>query len=551
MSTTVLDKVWEGAGDTWQWLRGVVMGEWEDNRSISQIVTDALAGFVPGIGSIITLRDLMAVITRLAKHPEKRTQVDEWILLVAMLLPLIITVAGAAVAGVGALVGAELGGFLRAAALFVVKKGGVAFKALVEFFHAHGYGDVVKALRQVKFAQYRAALVKGMGEQLDKLVGLVKGFEDKLKALHPQSLPRWLPGRQSVINGIAHCQEFVVQLEALRRAAIEMIPKALIEMDNRLAALLAGDVKAATQVTHSVATGRAAPEVARLKHEPGQTAMRNPQPPEPSNTRRVAERRTVALTGKREYGIVDKAGRPVGAKPYEHGVTKVENPAVKFADWKDLGRPKVKEGWPDMGKEYAPGKFSEDYANFSGDLRAGTTGAGSKSTFARVVSHDTEGAEKGPYYNRALPVDGEDLRAGSAVKESFNKNGEYVDLRVPPKGDPVWQELHALQEKTAGGPVPFKEELKFWESPAASQIYKVEIEDGTRVADKWYLSGGKPQQFFDRDQAKLLEERGFVSKRKATNFPDFDRQLGNIVPKDGPFLVVIPPHEAVPPATKK
>jgi len=159
MSAEVLDRVWDGANDTWQWLRGVVLGEWEDNRSISQIVTDALAGFVPGVGSIITLRDLLAVIVRLAKHPEKREQVEEWILLVAMLLPLIITVLGVAAAGVGALVGAELGGFLRAVALFVVKKGGVALRVMVEFFQAHGYGDVVKALRQVKFAQYRAALL--------------------------------------------------------------------------------------------------------------------------------------------------------------------------------------------------------------------------------------------------------------------------------------------------------------------------------------------------------------------------------------------------------
>ncbi len=115
----------------------------------------------------------------------------------------------------------------------------------------------------------------------------------------------------------------------------------------------------------------------------------------------------------------------------------------------------------------------------------------------------------------------------------------------------MWKELNALQEKSAGGPVPYKEELKFWESPAASQVYKVELEDGTKVADKWYLSGGKPQQFFDRDQARLLQERGFMSKRKATNFPDFDRELGNIVPKDGPFLAVIPLHEAVPPVAKK
>ena len=160
MSTSVLERVWEGTGETWNWLRGVVLGEWEDHRSISQIVTDALAGFVPGLGSIITLRDLIAVIVRLARHPEKREQIDEWILLIAMLLPLIVTLTGVAAAGIGALVGAEVGGFMRAAALFVVKKGGVAFKATVEFFQAHGYGHVVQALKEVKFAQYKGVLVK-------------------------------------------------------------------------------------------------------------------------------------------------------------------------------------------------------------------------------------------------------------------------------------------------------------------------------------------------------------------------------------------------------
>jgi hypothetical protein len=39
-------------------------------------VADALVGFVPGLGSVITLRDLIAVIMRLAKHPEKRKEVE-------------------------------------------------------------------------------------------------------------------------------------------------------------------------------------------------------------------------------------------------------------------------------------------------------------------------------------------------------------------------------------------------------------------------------------------------------------------------------------------
>ena len=549
MSAALVDRVWEGAGDSWRWLRGVVLGEWEDDRSLSQVVTDALAGFVPGLGSVITLRDLIAVIVRLAKHPEKREQVEEWILLIAMLLPLIITVAGAVAAGVGALVGAELGGFLRAVALFLVKKGGAGLKVIVEFFNAHGYGDVVKAIKQVKFAAYREQLLKHLNQQLDKLVTLVRGFQARLEALGPDSLPQWLPGRAAAIQGIAHCRRLVQQLEALREAARAMIPKALIEMDNRLAALLAGDLKAATQVTHTVSTGQAAPQVAKLQHEPGRPSLHNPQPPEPGNTRRVPERRLVVLAGKREYKYVDGAGRPVGAKPYVPGRTKVEHPPLKKRSWKAV-KSKVEEGWPNLANEYKPGRFATEYDTFSGQLRAQAVPAGSKSTFARLVSHDVDSKmDRGAFWNRELPVDGRDMRASSAIKEGWNKDGQYVTLQVPPAGHPVWKELHALQEKAAHGPVPYKEELKFWEGPAASQVYEKELPDGTKVPDDWYLPGGKPQQFFDREQMAVLQKHGFISERKATHFDDFDKEVGNIVPKDSPWFEVVPLDQAVPPAS--
>ena len=96
----------------------------------------------------------------------------------------------------------------------------------------------------------------------------------------------------------------------------------------------------------------------------------------------------------------------------------------------------------------------------------------------------------------------------------------------------------------------YKEELKFWEGPAASQVYEKELSNGAKVPDDWYMSGGNPQQMFDRDQLALLKQRGFISERKPTNFPDFDPKVGTIVPKDGVFLEVVPLHEAVPPANK-
>lgn len=586
----ILERVWEGAGDAWKWLRGVVLGEWEDNRTLSQCVTDALAGFVPVVGTVITMRDLIAIIVRLAKHPDKRDDVDEWILLIAMLLPLILTAITALAAGVGALVGAELGGFLRAVALFVVKKGGVAIRAIVEFMQAHGYGNAVKAMREIKFAKYKDALVKGLGDQITKIETLILKMQARLRRLSPESLPSWAPGRDKVLDAINHCDTFLLELKALRNAAGNMIPTAVLEMDARLNALLAGNLKAATQTRHTITTGQAAPAVAKLEpqvapklspskpqtkpeikpepktHDSTDSHIRagdgtdvemlqNPNVPEPSNTRRLPERRVIALSGKREYKYVDQHGVPVGAKPYTPG-QQLENPPMELEDW-DKASTMVKDGYPDLTAPNHTGQTSTTYDTFAG-LRTGTLPAGGTTQFKRVVSHDNAHAEFGTFYNRELPIDGEDLRAGSAVKEPWNKNGEFIELRVPPKGDPIWQELHALQQQsenfaaaTVGRPpaqVPFKEELKFWEGPAASQVYKKQLDDGSWVDDDFYQVGGKEQQVFDSKQIALLKEKGFISERKPTNFPDYDPQVGNIVPKNGPYFEVIPLGQAMPPA---
>lgn len=433
--------------------------------------------------------------------------------------------------------------------LSLVKNGGVAIKALVEFFQAHGYGDVVKALKQVKFSAYKDALLKGLGDQVDRLISLTKGIEARLKALSPEGLPAWLPGRDRLINALHHCPVLIKQLEAVRRKALDMIPKALIELDNRLAALLSGDVKAAAQVTHTLTAGQGAPKVARLEYQGG-PAVRNPHVPEPGNTRRVPERRFMPLDGKREYTFVDTSGRPVGAKRYIPGQTRLEHPPLSERNW-ERAKNKVQEGWPDLASEYQPGRFSTEYDTFSGTLRAQSVPAGSSSRFARLASHD-KGAEmdRGAFWNRVLPADGVDMRANSAIKEGWNKDGEYVELQVPPAGHPIWNELHALQEKTAGGPVPFKDELKFWEGPAASQIYKKEF-NGRKVDDDWYRPGGKPQQFFDRAQMEVLQRHGFITQRQATNFRDFDPEVGNIVPTDGPWFEVVPLDQAVSPPSKK
>jgi hypothetical protein len=147
----------------------------------------------------------------------------------------------------------------------------------------HGLGDVVKALKQVKFSAYKTQLDSYLNEHIDDLIRLTQAFRYRLEAWSPQSLPPWPPGREAAVRALAFGGRLIEQLQALKAKAVEMIPKALIEMDQRLGALLAGDIRGATQVTHSITTGQAAPEVARLEHQPGQPTLRNPEPPEPGS----------------------------------------------------------------------------------------------------------------------------------------------------------------------------------------------------------------------------------------------------------------------------
>jgi len=563
-------KVVDGASDTAVWLRGVILGEWEDNRSVSQIVTDALTGFIPGVGSVITLRDLLAVIVRLAKYPEKRQEVEEWILLIAMLLPLIITALGALVAGIGALVGAELGAFLRALTLMLVKKGGVALKAMVEFFQHHGYGDVVGALKKVKFASYKHHLIDALHQQIDKLVKLIESIKTRLSSL--KKLPEWLPGHEALKQAMHNADLWIARLTELKQTAREMIPKSLIELDNRLGALLAGDIKAATQATHQVAAGVPAPKPPKPEPVIGPdgkpTAVaKTKENPEPGNTRRTAERQFLMYQGQKakpEYAISGKDGLPVGAKPYEPGKTVLENKPLSEKKW-DRNREKIQAGYPDLDAiNPRNGKSVQDYKNFS-DLKPITYQPDEK--LVRVIPHDAPDRAIGKWWTETLPADGEQLRAGTAVKEAWNKNGSYVEMRVPPKGSPVWEEIHQVRRERAASAgfdpdkVPKEDVLKAWKGTASGQVYE-HWDPSTKqmMPDKYYLPGGDQQVFIDPKEQAILDnfskkQKGnqkFIGDQKPTNFKDYDSNVpnpdgskGNIVPKGGPVLITVPNDEAL------
>ncbi|MDO4431156.1 MAG: hypothetical protein Q4B95_07700, partial [Lonepinella koalarum] len=85
------------------WMWGTLLGNWNPNQTTSQIVADVALGFVPVIGQILDLRDLIACIYALVDEKEEDKQKEHWLLLILTLIA-IIPGAGDVIKGVGKIV---------------------------------------------------------------------------------------------------------------------------------------------------------------------------------------------------------------------------------------------------------------------------------------------------------------------------------------------------------------------------------------------------------------------------------------------------------------
>ena len=234
----ILDDIWDRVVGGLDWLKQVIFGEFDDNRDMSAVIADMLVSFVPGVIIVTSARDLTAVILRLVKRPERREQTEEWMLLIACAVPLVLPIlaaaAGAAVAGVGAIVGgiagSEAGAALRAVCLLLIKKGANALVEIVGFLRRFVKGDIMKVLRDVKFAQYGDAIVKYVG---DFIVGVIRVIEKLRVELNKVYAFEWVT---RLLAKMAHLER---EFYAVQTGAIKAIPRALAELDVRLQQALA------------------------------------------------------------------------------------------------------------------------------------------------------------------------------------------------------------------------------------------------------------------------------------------------------------------------
>ncbi|WUR14617.1 hypothetical protein E7V67_005795 [[Empedobacter] haloabium] len=267
----IVEDAWSEVVGGLHWLKSVFIGEFADHRPMSVLIADMLLSFFPGVVIVTSARDAVAVILRLANHPEKREELMEWVLLSACLiviaLPVAMAAGGAAAAGVGAIVGgiagSELGAALRAMMLLLIKEASKLVE-VVEFLQKFMKGDVLKFVRAVKFAKYEQALLQALNAMSGKLLEIVKSLR-----LHLESL-RYFDAVKATIAQLAAWEK---KFYDLQRDALRQIPRALAELDARLAMVIA---QTGPKEAHTVAAGVQADKTAvavpakqRVRDTPG------------------------------------------------------------------------------------------------------------------------------------------------------------------------------------------------------------------------------------------------------------------------------------------
>jgi hypothetical protein len=246
----LFEEVWDKVVGGLDWLRQVIVGEFDENRSLSSMIADMLVSFAPGMIIVTSGRDLVAVIIRLAKHEEKREKPEEWMLLIAcvipLVLPLLLAAIGAAGAGVGAaiggLVGDEAGAALRATCLLLIEKGETVLVELIGFLKRFVKGNVLNVLKDIRFTKYDREIVKYTGKFIDGLIGIIEKVRGEIVRL---DYFHWLSEKMEKMADMER------RFYAVQQSAVKAIPEALAELDARLQKVLSEALDHEKQLAHA------------------------------------------------------------------------------------------------------------------------------------------------------------------------------------------------------------------------------------------------------------------------------------------------------------
>jgi hypothetical protein len=203
------------ATEAGQWLWGTVQGAFNEKQTISQIIVDAVIGMTPLVGDVTAVRDLIAVGTGLADHPEKRENKMEWVLLVVLIFALI-PVIGGVIKGVGRL------------ALKVTQEAATNSKVIartaeeiIAFLNRIGHKNAEAWFKALNVLKYEAELLAKFRAFCDTVILSITRYVLRFKGLLPQSV-------------LARADQLANSFRLLKESGEKMIPDALKELHKKL-----------------------------------------------------------------------------------------------------------------------------------------------------------------------------------------------------------------------------------------------------------------------------------------------------------------------------
>ncbi|AYZ62574.1 hypothetical protein EGY31_04485 [Burkholderia multivorans] len=381
-----------------------MQGAFNEKQTISQILTDAAIGMIPGVGDVTAVRDLLAVSIGMSTEPRKRHEVSEWILLVVLLFALI-PVYGGVVKGVGRLALRVTGDAAKDRKLLI---------EVVHFLNRMGHGDALKWLRSLDVRKYQKPL-------LDKLKSFCESMHRTIKQVLDARVGKMLPNPWQL-----QLQTVAGGFDELPKLADKMVPKALDELENKIRVL---QNTAYEGEKRSVATG-GKPRVERESEAVLEEKVR---------VRKLPQGRYASIHASAEDGEIVAALRG------------------KFG-------PKIEEGYPDLFykkdtmRVFGDEKVFLSIASFHGEIAAVNSSklAGKKlfRVFGRegLVGGDSKagGFATAAYWGVGeAPKNAEAWRGPCAVLDSYNANGFITIAHLPDNLAELWPEAKAWMGKAA------------------------------------------------------------------------------------------------------
>jgi RES domain-containing protein len=221
-------------------MESLVLGEFAEQRPLSVIIADMLlCCSVPGAVVVVSVRDLAAVCLRLGRRYEdtasaaelgEHPEWQEWVLLIACAFgafgPAICTSAGLLL---GFVAGSEAAAFLRALCLLLIKDSGVMLEKVAGFLSRFVDGDVLKALRRVRFVDYGGLLIAELQHFLTQFGKHISYIKLQLNPV------RYFTRGRALLEELERMEKYFF---AVQSRLPEEVPKALEKLDEILRQVL-------------------------------------------------------------------------------------------------------------------------------------------------------------------------------------------------------------------------------------------------------------------------------------------------------------------------